>query len=356
VELYVQFDPAVLQVVDTAGDPATTIAADLTTLNIELANEANNTTGNIRYDAGKLTGAPSTGTFQVATVYFKVIGSAPTSQIRYVAPSDVFLGGASVVGTLGSATVLRATPTPTLTPTNTPTLTITPTPTSMPGPPQLLAPANGAILPQPIAPNEWYFEWQARTGPCYCEIHISGPGGRSILGRADYLPNGYNYRYVIDEPLPDDALTPWHWGVSVLCSLGSNTSETRTFSVQRASTATPTVTITVTSTSTPTPTPTATPTNTPLPTATRTPTVTPTETPTATATTSGSGPSSLPLPNAPAPNDRKASRQPTTITPVVVINEGAYVYWTCKGQPGGPARSGQVINGPHIFMPLLLKQ
>jgi hypothetical protein len=41
--------------------------------------------------------------------------------------------------------------------------TRTPTPTSMPGPPVLSQPADGALLPQPVSPNEWYFSWEART-------------------------------------------------------------------------------------------------------------------------------------------------------------------------------------------------
>jgi hypothetical protein len=71
-----------------------------------------------------------------------------------------------------------ATITRTLTVTLTPTVTSTwtPTPTSQPGPPALLAPDNGAVLPQPIAPNQWYFAWDARKGPCHCTITIQGPG------------------------------------------------------------------------------------------------------------------------------------------------------------------------------------
>jgi hypothetical protein len=105
VELYAQFDPAALQVVDMAGNPATTLEADTTVLNIELANEVNNATGAIRYDAGKLTGAPPSGDFRVATVRFKVTRAMPVSTVRYVTPSDVFFGGSSVVGALGDAVI-----------------------------------------------------------------------------------------------------------------------------------------------------------------------------------------------------------------------------------------------------------
>jgi len=56
--------------------------------------------------------------------------------------------------------------TPTLTPTATlpGTPTITPTPTSYhhPDPPILVYPKDGGLLPQPVPPGEWFFEWSAR--------------------------------------------------------------------------------------------------------------------------------------------------------------------------------------------------
>ena len=143
VELYVDFDPVVLGVVDAAGNPATAIEPDLSTLNTELFNTANNSGGHIRYDAGKLTGAPPTGTFRVALLRFKVLKAVSSTTVRFAAPSNVFYQGTSVLGTLGSANVLNSatacptgtvstpngcatiTPTPTNTPTRTPTPTLT---------------------------------------------------------------------------------------------------------------------------------------------------------------------------------------------------------------------------------------
>lgn len=110
--------------------------------------------------------------------------------------------------------------------------TITPTPTSMPGPPELLQPEDGALLPQPVAPQFWYFVWSARDGPCHCYISIQGPGGLHIS--QDHIFTPYEYRYTTDRFLPDDALGPWSWGVSVQCPLGSNYSESRTFWVKPA--------------------------------------------------------------------------------------------------------------------------
>lgn len=126
------------------------------------------------------------------------------------------------------------TPTATATPTNTPAETPTPTasPTSFPGPPILIQPADGAVLPQPVPPNEWYFSWDARRGPCYCSITIEGPGERSLGASPIY--SVYEYRYTTDEYLPDDALGPWYWWVEVGCPAGSNQSEIRSFWVERA--------------------------------------------------------------------------------------------------------------------------
>jgi 5-hydroxyisourate hydrolase-like protein (transthyretin family) len=141
VETYIQFNPAVLQVVDAGGNPASSIQGDTTTLNTELYNSADNSTGEIRYDAGKLSAPFPSGTFRFAVARFKVIGAASSTTVQYTSPSDVFYGGASVVGTLGSATVLAsvagtntptATATPTSTRTRTPTATITATSTGMP--------------------------------------------------------------------------------------------------------------------------------------------------------------------------------------------------------------------------------
>jgi hypothetical protein len=134
------------------------------------------------------------------------------------------------------------TPTPTATPTTISTNTPTYTPTSMPGPPWLIQPADGALLPQPVPPDEWYFSWGARTGPCSCDIEIEGPGGRRVWAHVSYSYGYYEYHYTTTQYLPDDALAPWFWWVEVYCPLGYNRSETRTFSVMPAPTNTPTPT------------------------------------------------------------------------------------------------------------------
>ncbi|HKY84706.1 MAG TPA: CARDB domain-containing protein [Anaerolineales bacterium] len=121
-------------------------------------------------------------------------------------------------------------------PGSTPTIT----PTSLPGPPQLSQPADGAVLPQPVSPEAWTFAWTARTGPCYGAITIDGPGGRRLGSNfVDWATTGYRYEYTAAEGLPDDALSPWQWYVDVICPLGSNRSETRTFSVAPSPATTP---------------------------------------------------------------------------------------------------------------------
>ena len=124
------------------------------------------------------------------------------------------------------------TPTPTLTPTQTSTFTLTPSPTSMPGPPTLLAPANGAVLKQPVDSNEWLFHWSARTGPCHSSFSAEGPNGYSIGAQVYYQtssPGPYSYHYTRTVPFPAAAYGLWTWHAIVVCPLGSAQSETRTF-------------------------------------------------------------------------------------------------------------------------------
>lgn len=145
---------------------------------------------------------------------------------------------------------------PTRIPSNTPTITMTPT--SMPGPPILILPKDGALLPQPVPPDHWDFGWSGRSGPCTGRIEIEGPNNRHIYAEVDYVgsmrpsptpaPNNppisatfdygllqdapnYRYTYTQDEYIPEEALAPWYWRAGIVCPLGSSWSEKRTFSV-----------------------------------------------------------------------------------------------------------------------------
>lgn len=130
-------------------------------------------------------------------------------------------------------------PTVTSWPTQTPTVTPsplppgvpspTPTETSYPGPPSLIFPPDGALMPQPVSPEDWYFRWSADCGACTSSILIKGPGGREIY---EYTEWSHEFQYTADTFLPDDALGPWTWSVGVCKQLGCNGSETRTFWVQ----------------------------------------------------------------------------------------------------------------------------
>jgi hypothetical protein len=133
------------------------------------------------------------------------------------------------------------TPTATHTPTAIPTIpmptsTPTPTSTSIPGPPTLIEPQDEAVLPQPVAPQEWLFTWDACRGPCLCYLVIEGPGGRYIS--QDSIPppttGYYQYHYTQDAYLPDDAVGPWYWHVSVCRYAQCNASERRSFWVRPA--------------------------------------------------------------------------------------------------------------------------
>lgn len=125
--------------------------------------------------------------------------------------------------------------TPTVTPTPTSPGTSTPaaTPSSWPGEPTLIYPVDGGLLPQPVPPGEWYFEWEARHDPCFTRIAIYGPGSRRISAER-HSGEAYEFPYTTHSYLPDDALGPWFWMVKVDCPLGGKYSESRTFWVRAA--------------------------------------------------------------------------------------------------------------------------
>ncbi len=167
-----------------------------------------------------------------------------TWQVTVICPAGSAQSGTRTFYLAGDT----STPTP-IPPTSTPTAT----PTSQPGPPVLLAPANGAVLQQPIDGNEWRFQWQARTGPCHSSFKANGPNGYAITAQVYYTcsaPAMYSYRYTRTVPFPADAFGRWTWQATVICPMASAQSETRTFYFQDdAPTPTP---------YTPTPTPTST--------------------------------------------------------------------------------------------------
>lgn len=218
-----------------------------------------------------------------------------------------------------SETSQIATPSPTETPsvtitvvTPTATMTHTPTPSSFPGVPTLFEPQNGAVLPQPVAPNEWLFTWSARNGPCTHKIHITNPYQQTFSTSTQW----YVYHYQTTEYIPDNALGPWLWKVDVICPLGQNTSETRSFYVEAGPPGIPTWTLSATANSTPTFTSTVSSTPTLTATASSTPTFTATESSTPTLTdTPSSTPTFTATPSAtPTTTPSQTSTPTTTLT------------------------------------------
>ncbi len=136
VEMYLDFDPLYLQVVDAGGSPAGTIDPG-TALNILIRNMVNNANGTIDFVCGKLDEPKPNGTFVVASIRFRAMWGTgeDTTAIRFAAragsPTNVTGGGESVLGGTADASVSIAgeSPPPTPTMTATPTETVTPTPT-----------------------------------------------------------------------------------------------------------------------------------------------------------------------------------------------------------------------------------
>jgi len=99
VELALEFDPALLEVVDAAGEPAEAIDGDPGAFGRVLRNVVDNAGGRIEYDAGQELppGSPPTGTFRVASVRFKVRTTPGLGQVRYLDGSDAFYAGQPLV-------------------------------------------------------------------------------------------------------------------------------------------------------------------------------------------------------------------------------------------------------------------
>ena len=104
VAAYLNFDPTVFQVVDSSGNPTTTIDDPGTPLNVELLNNVDNTNGQIDYAVGTLGSSPPTGTFTVGTIHLKAIAPSSGSNLSFAFDAannritNVTLKGVSVLG------------------------------------------------------------------------------------------------------------------------------------------------------------------------------------------------------------------------------------------------------------------
>jgi hypothetical protein len=70
VEVYLNFDPSLLEVVDSQPSSGVQIEPDRSSLDTVLANAVYNTQGQVTYGAGKLAAPFPTSTFRVATIHF----------------------------------------------------------------------------------------------------------------------------------------------------------------------------------------------------------------------------------------------------------------------------------------------
>jgi hypothetical protein len=114
-EVHVDFSPAHLQVVDLAGNPINQVEAG-TSLDVVLANSADNSTGQVDYAAGKLIGESPSGTFVLATIRFKAMsgtggGTTPLMFINTQSRETIVtFGGESVLaGTTDGSVSIGAT-------------------------------------------------------------------------------------------------------------------------------------------------------------------------------------------------------------------------------------------------------
>jgi len=83
VEVHLNFDPDALQVTDAAGQPATSLLPGLF-LPLVLANQANNSLGQIDFAAGLLDGSSPSGDFVLFTVYFKALSPRSLTTLNFV--------------------------------------------------------------------------------------------------------------------------------------------------------------------------------------------------------------------------------------------------------------------------------
>jgi len=107
VELHLDYDLAVLQVVDAAGDPATEVEPG-TALPIVFLNNVDPARGWADYLASSLGGTPASGQFTAARLRFKVLQSGQT-WVRFSfsdwRPTDVTYQAQSVLGSVEAAQV-----------------------------------------------------------------------------------------------------------------------------------------------------------------------------------------------------------------------------------------------------------
>ncbi len=139
-QVFIDFDPTRLAVVDADGNPVSSIIPG-SAFDVVILNSVDNAAGRIDFAAGQLSGSPPSGLLSVATIRFKAlaVASDATVHISTGAPraSKLTYQGANVLAQTSDghyAILGPVTATPTATVTQRPTHTLTPTwtPTATP--------------------------------------------------------------------------------------------------------------------------------------------------------------------------------------------------------------------------------
>jgi YVTN family beta-propeller protein/parallel beta-helix repeat protein len=155
VDAYLDFDPAIMEVVNASGQPAASIELNAEVFTSATFNSANNTTGQISFSASKFESPYLTGVFKAATIRFKAKAAVTSTQVRSVRSgarwSDLLYAGERLDPSLGNA-IVTISPVATATPTNTPTHTPTSTPTAT-STPRPTATPTATVDPSVLYPN-----------------------------------------------------------------------------------------------------------------------------------------------------------------------------------------------------------
>jgi uncharacterized delta-60 repeat protein len=109
IDAYLTFDPAALEVIDAAGNPATSITANPAVVDNATYNSVDPTTGQIDFSASQYSSPYLTGVATVATIRFRAKALIGTTPVRFVQQgvrrSDLFQGGAGLQATVEHASV-----------------------------------------------------------------------------------------------------------------------------------------------------------------------------------------------------------------------------------------------------------
>lgn len=109
LDAYLDFDPAALEVIDAAGNLATSMTMPSGVFDSATINRVNNTAGQINLSASKYEAPFPVGTHTVATMRFRAKASFDVTSIRFVQTgarqSDLLRAGASLFPSFGNTTV-----------------------------------------------------------------------------------------------------------------------------------------------------------------------------------------------------------------------------------------------------------